>query len=108
VEKVSLEQPQLLTEVVDYQEGAIVSRSLLSTRKGSTTVFAFDAGQGLSEHTVAVTALVLVIEGRAAVTVGGVRRLVSSGQALHLPAAVSHAVEAEGRFKMLLTLIREE
>ena len=91
---------------LDYAPEAIVSRALLSNKAGSVTLFAFDQGQQLSEHTVPFDALVMVLDGEAQLTIG--ERLVRarSGQMVLLPAGVPHAVKAPGRFKMLLTMIR--
>ncbi|MHA1730446.1 MAG: cupin domain-containing protein [Promethearchaeota archaeon] len=93
-------------ELVDYSEGAIVSRTLHHKEAGTLTVFAFDAGQGLSEHTTPHDAFILVLEGAAEVTIGGVSRVVGAGKMVAMPANVPHAVQARGRFKMLLVMIK--
>ena len=100
------EGPAGLTGLVDYQEGAVVSRTLVKKEKGTVTLFAFDAGQGLSEHVAPFDALVHVLEGRAEVTLGGTPRAVAAGEVLLMPAGVPHALAAEVRFRMLLTMIR--
>ena len=91
---------------IEYQAGGIVSRQLLKKPAGNVTLFAFDDGQELSEHTTAFDAWVHVLEGHAAITVGGTVHEVTGGQALLLPAQVPHAVKAVQRFKMTLTMIR--
>ena len=95
-----------LGDLVNYQEGAVVSRTLVKRQTGTITVFAFDAGQGLSEHTAAFDALVQIIEGNAEIMISGKPFPVESGEALLLPANQPHAVTALTRFKMLLTMIR--
>lgn len=96
-------------DVIDlaaYQPGAIVSRALLKRPGGTITLFAFDAGEALSEHTAPFDALVQVLDGAADITVAGVRLHVAAGQSVLLPAHQPHAVSASVRFKMLLTMIR--
>lgn len=90
----------------DYAEGAVVSRKLLKTPAGSATLFAFDAGEGLSEHTSTSEALVLVTDGTAEVTLCGETHRVGPGEAIVLPADVPHALHAPERFQMLLVLLR--
>jgi quercetin dioxygenase-like cupin family protein len=94
--------------LADYQEGAIVSRTLLKRGGGTLTVFAFDDGQGLSEHTAPFDAVVHVIDGEADVTVAGQARTVAASEMILLPANQPHALLARTRFKMLLTMIRSE
>jgi len=95
-----------LAELVNYQEGAVVSRTLVKRATGTVTVFAFDEGQGLSEHTAPFAALVQVLEGEAEVTVSGKPLAAKAGEAVLLPAQQPHALKATTRFKMLLTMIR--
>ena len=95
-----------LSSLVNYQEGSVVSRVILKREKGNVTIFAFDAGQGLSEHTSPFDALVQVVEGDAEVTVSGKPITLNSGQVLLLPAEQPHAVKATTRLKMVLTMIR--
>ncbi|MEJ2205164.1 MAG: cupin domain-containing protein [Gemmatimonadota bacterium] len=99
--------PRDLTDLIDYQEGAVVSRTLLKTPGGTLTLFAFAEGQGLSEHSTPHEAYILVLHGSARVTVGGTEHTVETGQALALPATVAHALTAEEPFKMLLTMLRQ-
>jgi len=95
-----------LAGLVEYQEGAVVSRTLSKREVGTVTLFAFDAGQALSEHTAPFDALVHVLEGEAEVILGGTLHRVSEGQAILMPAHVFHAVKALQRFKMLLVMMR--
>lgn len=92
--------------LVDFAPDAIVSRTLESGKSGSITVFAFDRGQQLSEHTAPFHALVQVLEGEAHLTIGGKVVRARAGQAVLMPGGVPHAVKALERFKMLLTMIR--
>ncbi len=100
------EAPRNLADLVAYQEGAIVSRTLINEKGGSVTLFAFDAGENLSEHTAPYDALVYVLEGEAEVTIGGASHRVRRGEVILLPANVPHAVDAPVPFKMLLVMIR--
>jgi quercetin dioxygenase-like cupin family protein len=92
--------------MVDYQEGAVVSREIVRGEKGSLTMFAFDKGQGLSEHTAPFDATVLVLEGEAEVVIGGEPLSVEAGKMVIMPAGVPHALNAVKRFKMMLVMIR--
>jgi quercetin dioxygenase-like cupin family protein len=95
-----------LTTLLGYQEGAVVSRTLLKRATGTVTLFAFDEEQGLSEHTAEFDALLQVLDGQSEVTIAGKSFLVNAGEALLLPARQTHAVRAVTRYKMLLTMIR--
>jgi quercetin dioxygenase-like cupin family protein len=97
--------PASLESLVSYQDAAIVSRILVKTAGGSLTLFAFDAGQSLSEHTVPHQAFVVILEGTALISVGGQRQEVRAGESIPLPANVPHAVDAPGRFKMFLAIL---
>lgn len=99
-------QPLTLGELVQYQAGTVVSRTLIDKQIGTLTLFAFADGQGLSEHTAPYDAFVQVIDGAADVTINGAVRRVSSGQIIIMPANVPHALRAVGHFKMLLVMIR--
>lgn len=92
--------------LLDYQAGAVVSRTLLKKETGTVTAFAFDVGEGLSEHTAPFDALVVLVEGDADISIAGKSHRVSAGHLLHLPAGQPHAVKAVTRFKMLLIMIR--
>lgn len=95
-----------LADMVAYQEGAVVSRILYQDDIGTLTVFAFDAGQALSEHTVPFDAFVQVLDGSALLTIGGREVAVRAGEIARMPGGVPHQVDAPERFKMLLTLFR--
>jgi quercetin dioxygenase-like cupin family protein len=97
-----------LAGLVEYGEGAVVSRTLIQAAVGTVTVFAFDKGQGLSEHSTPFDALVQVLDGNAEITIGGEMVPVSTGESLLMPADIPHALDAPERFKMLLTMIREK
>ncbi len=99
-------QPLTLTEAIDFSRGAIVSKTLVDRPTGTITLFAFDAGQRLSEHTAPFDAVVQVIEGAAELTIGGRPIICRAGQMVIMPANVPHAVNAAEPFKMLLTMIR--
>jgi len=95
-----------LNSLIEYAPDSIVSKTLLDKPVGAVTLFAFDAGQKLSEHTTPYDALVQVIDGAAAITIAGKTKKVSAGQIIIMPANVPHAVAAERKFKMLLIMIR--
>jgi len=95
-----------LVDLVDYQEGSVVSRMVLKKETGSVTLFAFDKGEGLSEHTVPFDALIVVLDGEAEVTISGIAHRVREGEMVVLPAGEPHALAAVERFKMVLTMIR--
>jgi quercetin dioxygenase-like cupin family protein len=95
-----------LAELVSYQEGSVVSRTIIKKATGTVTVFAFDAGQGLSEHTTPYDALVQLLDGEAEITVSGSKLRVRAGEMVILPANEPHALQAVARFKMMLTMIR--
>lgn len=102
-----MDQPAALASLVDYQDGSVVSHTLVKAKAGTVTAFAFDAGQGLSEHQAPFDALLLAVEGRATVRVGGEDHPMTGGEIVKLPANVPHGVEATDRFKMLLIMIRD-
>ncbi len=95
-----------LADLLTYQDGAIVSRKLAASAGGNVSAFAFDAGEELSEHTTPHTALLQVLDGVAHVRVAGVDHTVATGEAIVLPPNEPHAVRAEVRFKMLLTMLK--
>jgi quercetin dioxygenase-like cupin family protein len=99
-------KPIGLAAAVKYADDAIVSKTLLDKKAGTLTLFSFDAGQGLSEHTSPYDATVLVVEGEAALTIGGKRVEAKAGELVIMPANVPHDVRAETKFKMLLIMIR--
>ncbi len=95
-----------LVEMVSYQEGSVVSRQITKADAGNVTLFAFDAGQELSEHTAPYDALAHVLEGEAEIWISGKSYVLNAGEAIIMPANEPHAVKAMQRFKMLLTMIR--
>jgi quercetin dioxygenase-like cupin family protein len=99
-------EPVRPLDLIAYQEGAVVSRTLVKRATGTVTMFAFDHGQGLSEHTAPFDALVQVLEGDVDVTVAGTTHQLSAGEVILMPANQPHALMARTRFKMLLTMIR--
>jgi quercetin dioxygenase-like cupin family protein len=98
--------PILPLGLAGYQDGAVVSRTLLKRAGGTITLFAFDEGQGLSEHTAPFDAVAHVLEGEAEITIAGTPLRATTGELVLLPANQPHAVHARTRFKMLLTMIR--
>ena len=97
-----------LAELLQYQDGSIVSRVLLKNKGGTVTLFAFDVGEGLSEHTAPFDALVVVTDGEADVEIAGESFRVRQGETIILPANRPHALKAVSRFKMLLIMIRAQ
>lgn len=96
------------TDQVEYAEGSVVSRTILEKKVGTLTLFAFDRGQGLSEHSAPFDALVQVLEGESEITIGGKSIRAKTGQTVLMPANVPHSLKAISRFKMLLTMIRSD
>lgn len=96
-----------LAELVDYGDGAVVSRTLVGNSAGTVTLFAFDADQGLSEHTAPFDALVQVVDGEGDFTIAGQLNRLKAGQIVLMPAHVPHAVDAVSRLKFLLTMLRK-
>lgn len=95
-----------MSGAVGYADGAIISKTLLDKPTGTLTLFSFDAGQGLSEHTAPYDATVLILDGNAAITIAGKTQSVAAGELIIMPANVPHSLRAEERFKMLLIMIR--
>lgn len=93
--------------MVSYQSGSVVSRTIIDKSVGTVTVFAFDSGQGLSEHTAPFDALVQIIEGVADITIAGSIHTVREGEMIIMPAHKPHSLKANPRFKMLLIMIRQ-
>ncbi len=99
-------QAMNVTDLVNYQDGSVVSRTIIDKKIGTVTVFAFDEGQGLSEHTAPFDALVYLIDGEAKVVISGKAIQLKEGQMIIMPANQPHSVKAIKRFKMVLTMIR--
>ena len=95
-----------LIDLVAYQDGSVVSKTLLEKKTGTVTLFAFDKGQGLSEHTAPFDALVCVLDGVVEISIAGTPVTVKQGEMLVMPANEPHALRAIERFKMMLTMIR--
>ncbi len=97
---------QTLVDLVEYSTDSVVSKTILDKAAGTITLFAFDKNQKLSEHTTPYDAVVQILDGRARLTIGGQEKQVSTGQLIIMPGNVPHAVAADEKFKMLLTMIR--
>jgi len=95
-----------LNGLLDYQDGAVVSRTMIKKEIGTVTLFAFDAGEGLSEHTAPFDALVQITDGEALITIAGEEHKVAAGQFIIMPANKPHALKALTRYKMLLVMIK--
>ena len=95
-----------MADLVSYQDGSVVSKTLIDKKIGTLTLFSFDAGQGLSEHTAPYDAFVQVVDGEAEVTIDGTPQTVAAGQFIIMPADIPHALKAVKPFKMLLVMIR--
>jgi quercetin dioxygenase-like cupin family protein len=99
-------QAKSLVDLIDYQEGSVVSRTLIDKKAGTVTLFAFDADQGLSEHTAPFDAVLYVFDGEAEVTVSGKAERLKSGMVTLLPVGETHSVRAVSRFKMMLVMVK--
>jgi quercetin dioxygenase-like cupin family protein len=98
--------PVELSRLVAYQPGSVVSRTIIDLKTGTVTLFAFDVGQGLSEHTVPFDAIAYIVDGQAEITVSGKANTVKAGEMIVMPASHPHALKALSRFKMLLIMIK--
>jgi len=101
-----LASPFKLNKMIGYQDGSVVSREILQKKTGTVTLFAFDKGQGLSEHTAPFDATILCLEGKLEATIDGTPMNVQEGEMLIMPADKPHSVKAVEKFKMLLIMIR--
>lgn len=99
-------QTLALSTLVQYQDGAVVSREIVRGKAGTVTAFAFDKGQQLSEHTAPFDALVVGVDGAADITIGGQVHPVKTGEMIIMPAGIPHALKAVARFKMMLVMIK--
>lgn len=99
-------QAQELAGLVNYQEGAVVSKEIIKKNEGTVTVFAFDEGQGLSEHTAPFDALVYVVDGKVEISIEGKPSRLKAGDMIIMPANKPHALKAIERFKMMLVMIK--
>ena len=100
-------KPMELSSLISYQDGSVVSREIVRKETGTVTIFAFDEGQGLSEHTAPFDALVYVLDGEAEVSISGKPNIVKEGEMIIMPAGKPHALSAAKKFKMLLVMIRK-
>lgn len=96
-----------LSEMISYQDGSVVSKEIIKKQTGTVTLFAFDKGQGLSEHTAPFDALVNIIDGQAEVTISGKPFIVNEGEVITMPANKPHSLKAVEKFKMLLVMIKK-
>ena len=96
-----------LADMIEYQEGSVVSRTILDKEAGTVTLFAFDKGEGLSEHTAPYDAIVYVLEGEVHILISDKAIIMSQGEMAIMPAGKPHALEALSKFKMLLTMIKD-
>ena len=94
-------------DLIAYQDGSVVSRMIVYKKSGTMTLFAFDTGEGLSEHTAPFDAIALIVDGEAEISVEGIQHLLRKGQMIIMPANKPHALHAQQRFKMMLTMIHE-
>ena len=99
-------KPAVLADMIDYADGSIVSKTVIDKPVGTITLFAFDRGQKLSEHTAPYDAVVQIIDGSADITIDGKVKTICSGQLIVMPANIPHSVAAKEKFKMMLIMIR--
>ncbi|HNU84396.1 MAG TPA: cupin domain-containing protein [Syntrophales bacterium] len=95
-----------MTGLVEYQAGSVVSRAVIQKKTGTVTLFAFDEGQGLSEHTAPFDALVCLLDGQADIVISGKSHVLKQGEMIIMPAGEPHSIKAIGPFKMMLVMIR--
>jgi Uncharacterized conserved protein, contains double-stranded beta-helix domain len=94
------------SESVDYSDGGIISKTVLKKETGNISLFSFDKGEALSEHTAPFDAMITVVDGKGEVVIGGKSFILASGQSIIMPANITHAVNAVEKFKMVLTMIK--
>ena len=99
-------KPQNLIDLVNYQEGSVVSRTLIKKKTGTVTLFAFDQDQALSEHTAPFDAMVYILDGKAEIIISGNSNILEKGNMIIMPANEPHALKAIEQFKMMLTMVR--
>ena len=93
-------------DIIDYSPGAVVSKTIVKKTTGNVTLFAFDKGEGLAEHSTPHDALVHIVDGEADINIGGTFHNLCTGQCIIMPADIPHSLKANERFKMMLTMIR--
>ncbi len=96
-----------IDELIAYQPGAVVSRTLINKKAGTVTLFSFDEGQSLSEHTAPFDALVHILDGEAEIIIGGELNQLTSGDVIIMPGGIPHAVKANKKFKMMLVMVKQ-
>jgi quercetin dioxygenase-like cupin family protein len=96
----------IAADSIDYAAGAVVSKTIIKKASGNVTLFAFDKGEGLSEHSAPFDAMVQVLDGLVEITIGGTPYVLKSGESIIMPASIPHALKATERFKMMLTMIK--
>jgi quercetin dioxygenase-like cupin family protein len=101
-----LAEPLKLESLIEYQKNSVVSKQILNKKAGTITVFAFDKGEGLSEHTAPYNASVMILDGRAEIRIGGKPHRMKKGEMIIMPAHIPHSLKAAEPFKMLLIMIR--
>lgn len=106
IKNIPVAERQVLVDLVEYAQGSVISRTLAQNPAMNLTLFAFDAGEGLSTHTAPGDALAYVLDGEASITIAQQTYTIATGEALVMPADVPHAVQAEQRFKMLLVVVK--
>lgn len=99
-------QPVDLSEAIQYSPGSVVSKTIVKNNSGNITLFSFDIGQGLSEHSAPFEAFVQILDGSAEITIGGQKYIVNKGQYIVMPANIPHALQAAEKFKMMLVMIK--
>lgn len=102
-----IEEKAILNDLIDYQDGAVVSKEIIRKDGGTITLFSFDREQGLSEHTAPFDAFVYLVEGKAAIKIAGVAHILTKDEAIVMPANKPHSLKAVERFKMLLVMIKK-
>ncbi|MDO8869504.1 MAG: cupin domain-containing protein [Methanobacteriaceae archaeon] len=100
--------PLAIDDLIDYQEGSVVSKEIVRKETGTVTIFAFDKGEGLSEHSAPFDAMVQIVDGTALITIGGEENTVKKGEMIIMPANVPHALHAVEKYKMILTMIKSQ
>jgi quercetin dioxygenase-like cupin family protein len=95
-----------IENLIDYQENSVVSREIIRKETGTVTIFAFDKGEGLSEHTAPFDAMVQIVDGTAEINISGKKNVVEKGELIIMPGNIPHSLNAVKKFKMILTMIR--
>ena len=108
IKNIPFSEPNTLVELVDYENGRVVSRTFVQNDHLSLTLFAFDKGEGLSTHSAAGEAMVQVLDGEVSLTIGGKEVIAKTGEVVVMPADIPHSVEAKEHFKMLLLVVKKQ